>query len=291
MRLLTASVTPFFPNFTIDFSGLESLLRVQNAIGNGVVLLGSTGEGLSLTQKEKQAIVCFACNLQLNIPIFVGVAGILLDEVLDWIYFCNDLPISGFLMTSPIYSKPKERGQFLWFESLLNAAKHSAILYNIPARAGTPLYTDTVKALVNHPRFLGIKDSGGSIEEFQRYKKNAPNIHLYCGDDICWSDMARSGAYGLISVLSNAWPQEAKDYVQSPSEEAYASLWKATCRWLYKTTNPIGIKAVLAYKNYIAHPDLRLPLSIEDFDSYDLPRVVENMLAWPKLSTSILSSY
>ncbi|ACZ32952.1 dihydrodipicolinate synthase [Chlamydia pneumoniae LPCoLN] len=289
MHLLTATVTPFFPNGTIDFASLERLLSFQDAVGNGVVLLGSTGEGLSLTKKEKQALICFACDLQLKVPLFVGTSGTLLEEVLDWIHFCNDLPISGFLMTTPIYTKPKLCGQILWFEAVLNAAKHPAILYNIPSRAATPLYLDTVKALAHHPQFLGIKDSGGSVEEFQSYKSIAPHIQLYCGDDVLWSEMAACGAHGLISVLSNAWPEEAREYVLNPQEQDYRSLWMETCRWVYTTTNPIGIKAILAYKKAITHAQLRLPLSIEDFDLENVSPAVESMLAWPKLRTSVFS--
>ncbi|WP_100934095.1 4-hydroxy-tetrahydrodipicolinate synthase [Candidatus Chlamydia corallus] len=289
MHLLTAIVTPFFPDFTIDFSSLERLLYLQDAVGNGIVLLGSTGEGLSLTKKEKQEIVCFACDLKLKVPIFVGVSGTLVNEVLDWIHFCNDLPVSGFLMTTPIYTKPGLRGQILWFEALLNAAKHPTILYNIPARASTPLYIDTVIALAHHPQFLGIKDSGGSVEEFQRYKNSVPHVQLYCGDDVLWTEMAASGACGLISVLSNAWPKETQDYVVNPAKKEYRSLWEETCRLVYTTTNPIGIKAILAYKNFIAHPELRLPLFIEDFDSHNLLPAVANMLAWPQPSPAVES--
>lgn len=53
MKLLTASVTPFLPDHSIDFVSFENLLRFQERESHGVVLLGSTGESLSMTAKEK----------------------------------------------------------------------------------------------------------------------------------------------------------------------------------------------------------------------------------------------
>ncbi|ANH78842.1 4-hydroxy-tetrahydrodipicolinate synthase [Candidatus Chlamydia sanziniae] len=284
MRLLTACVTPFLLDCSIDFLSLEQLLRFQNGIADGILLLGTTGEILSLTLEEKQEIVSFACNLQLDLPIFVGVPGILLNQALQWIDFCNHLPISGFLMTSPIYARPGIRGQTLWFQTLLNAAVHPVILYNIPLRAAAPLYVETVQALAHHPQFYAIKDSGDSIERFQHYRESASHIRLYCGNDQLWPKMAACGAYGMISATANIWPKQTRDYINHPSSVEYDTLWQEMYRWLYRTTNPIAVKVVLNYKKHIATSMLRLPLSVEDFDQAgSLPLMVDKMNnCWPQ---------
>ncbi|AFS19773.1 dihydrodipicolinate synthase domain protein [Chlamydia psittaci 84/55] len=96
MKLLTASVTPFLPNNSIDFLSFENLLRFQEREGNGVVLLGSTGESLSMTAKEKESLVSYACSLNLKVPIIVGVPGTSLHEASEWIHTCQSYPIYGF---------------------------------------------------------------------------------------------------------------------------------------------------------------------------------------------------
>ncbi|AAP05454.1 4-hydroxy-tetrahydrodipicolinate synthase [Chlamydia caviae] len=284
MKLLTACITPFLPNYEIDFLSFERILYSQKKEGNGVVLLGSTGESLALTVKEKESLVAFACSLKLQIPIVVGVSGTSLNDALEWMKICHAYPIDGFLIPSPIYTKPGVYGQTLWFESLLNTTDKPVILYNIPSRAGTPLYLETVGALASHPSCYGVKDSGGSIERCREYAQIAPHLVVYCGDDSLWPQMHSYGAQGLISVLSNSWPREARSYVDNPYQESNTLLWQELSLWLSLTTNPIAIKAVLAYKQDIAHSVLRLPLSIADLQNAEaLPNVVEKMLKWSQI--------
>lgn len=86
---------------------------MQAEAGNGVVLLGSTGEGLSLTDSEKLILVEFLCKLKLKKKIIIGEPGVNLHQALKWLDFCKDMPIYGYLMTTPIYTKPGIMGQTL----------------------------------------------------------------------------------------------------------------------------------------------------------------------------------
>ncbi|WP_253299810.1 dihydrodipicolinate synthase family protein, partial [Wolbachia endosymbiont of Chironomus riparius] len=163
--LWTACVTPFNHNGdSIDYHSLNNLLVVQAQNENGIVLLGSTGEGLSLADKEKHELIKFVCKLNLNIKIIVGVPGINFHQTLEWMNFCKDMPIDGYLMTTPVYTKPGIIGQTLWFEKLLEKAHVPAILYNIPSRAGIRLYPETVSNLLDHEKFWAIKDSSGNVK-------------------------------------------------------------------------------------------------------------------------------
>lgn len=288
MQLFTACVTPFLPNGTIDFLSLKSLLLRQEKEKNGIILLGSTGESLALTIEEKKEIVAFACSCSLTVPLFVGVPGVAFYEASEWMRWCQDYPITGFLITSPIYTNPGVHGQTLWLESLLNLTSLPAIVYNIPSRAGTPVYPDTVRMLAQHPCFLGIKDSGKSIEKFREYASIDTKIMLYCGDDGLWPQMHQEGANGLISVISNSWPKEAKDYVQYCGNATQSLLWEEVCCWLGQATNPLSIKALMAYKKEISHFSVRLPLSKNDFHQHhSLPGVVQKMTMWSQAYASV----
>ncbi|AEB42006.1 4-hydroxy-tetrahydrodipicolinate synthase [Chlamydia pecorum] len=276
MRMLAAVVTPFFPDFRIDFASLGRILRLQEEANNGIVLLGSTGESLSLSLEEKLQVLRFACDLHMHSPLYIGIPGVSLQDSLAWMDMCHGYPISGFLLTSPIYTKPGVYGQTLWFETLLKKTQLPAILYNIPSRAGTPLHIDTLKAVAHYEFCWGVKDSGGSIENGLCYQQCAPHLKLFCGDDGLWHDMASHGAYGLISVAANAWAKEVHEVVHSffPKE-----LWQELTSWLAQATNPISIKHMLAHLGYISSPTLRVPLSDKDFSQQgSLPTIVEKML-------------
>ncbi|APR99173.2 4-hydroxy-tetrahydrodipicolinate synthase [Wolbachia endosymbiont of Folsomia candida] len=272
MFLWTACVTPFSQGGdNVDYESLRRLLVIQAEAKNGVVLLGSTGEGWSLTDSEKRELVEFACSLKLNTRIIVGVPGVNLHHALEWIDFCKDMPIHGYLMTTPIYTKPGIIGQTLWFEKLLEKVHAPAMLYNIPSRAGINLHTETVRNLSGHDKFWAIKDSSGTIDTLIEYKKVAPNIEVFCGDDEMMPAMAAAGAVGLVSVASNLWPHEVHKYAKKclSSESPATSAWLKACKALFTASNPIPTKALLHDIGLIEHKTVRIPLSAQDLPSLD----------------------
>ncbi|WP_167896319.1 4-hydroxy-tetrahydrodipicolinate synthase [Wolbachia endosymbiont of Brugia pahangi] len=270
--LWTACVTPFnYNGSSIDYCSLQHLLTMQAKAKNGVVLLGSTGESLSLTDSEKRTLVEFACKLKLNMEIIIGVPGVNLYQTLEWLNFCKDIPIHGYLMTTPIYTKPGVIGQTLWFEKLLEKAHVPAMFYNIPSRAGVSLHVETVYNLSSHERFWAIKDSSGTIDTLIEYKKVAPNVEVFCGDDNMIHDMAAYGTAGLVSVASNAWPHVAHEYVKQclNGKSFHADVWQQACKALFIASNPIPTKALLHGIGLIEHRTVRLPLSTQDLPSVD----------------------
>ncbi len=246
---------------------------------NGVVLLGSTGESLSLTDSEKRTLVEFVCKLKLNTKIIIGVPGVNLYQTLEWLDFCKGMPIHGYLMTTPIYAKPGIMGQTLWFEKLLEKAHVPAMFYNIPSRAGVSLHAETVRNLSSHEKFWAIKDSSGTVDTLTQYKKVAPNIEVFCGDDNMISDMAARGVAGLVSVASNVWPRAAYEYVKQclSGENSQSDVWQQACKALFTASNPIPTKALLHDIGLIEHKTVRLPLSTEDLPSVETLRQVN---AW-----------
>jgi 4-hydroxy-tetrahydrodipicolinate synthase len=270
--LWTAVVTPMFPDGSIDFDGLKNLLEFQAKTNLGVVLLGSTGEGLSLGLEEKKRVLEFAVGLELKIPLMVGIPGFDLTQTLEWIDYCETLPISAYLMVVPLYSKPGPKGQELWFKSLMDKATRPCMLYNIPSRSGTFLHLETVKSLSFHPNFWAIKEASGSPEKFKEYVKQAPKIMVYSGDDELTPAFAPLGAKGLISVASNVWPRETALYVNYclKGKSALTSpVWGQACKALFMATNPIPVKALLHLRGMIAHSSVRLPLSDLDLGETD----------------------
>ena len=149
--LYTALITPFdISGENIDYKSLENLVRMQEHAQNGIVLLGSTGEGLSLCDHERRKLVEFVISLKPRTQILVGVPSFNLPAALSWLDFCRNLPLDGYLMATPMYTKPGALGQSAWFEKLLNHAAHKVMLYNIPGRSGVKLHPEAVKHLSKH---------------------------------------------------------------------------------------------------------------------------------------------
>ena len=104
--LWTALVTPFDQHGDVDYNTFTKLVSEQEAAHNGILLLGSTGEGLALTQEEQQAIVEHVCQLKPAVQLMVAVGGSNLKQQIEWVNYCNTLPIHSFLLGSPLYAKP-----------------------------------------------------------------------------------------------------------------------------------------------------------------------------------------
>lgn len=284
--LWTAVVTPLLRNGQLSLPDLERLLRRQEAAGNGIIVLGSTGEGLNLSEEERRRVVAFTCSLNLNVPVMCGVSGHDLPSTLAWIRFLETLPLHGYLMVTPIYSKPGEHGQFAWFSTLLDAATRPCMLYNVPSRTGCLLNKNAVRRLAEHPRFWAIKEASGSVEHFADYVAAVgSSVDVYSGDDPLMLEFAPLGAKGLVSVASNAWPAACRTY----TERALAgqltadddSLWKEASAALFVAANPVPVKYLLAVEGHISAPTVKIPLHADDMPaSNPLAELSARVNAW-----------
>ncbi|MCF8462785.1 MAG: 4-hydroxy-tetrahydrodipicolinate synthase [Rickettsiaceae bacterium] len=270
--LWTACITPFtYDASSVDYKAFEFLLKRQSNAGNGILILGSTGESLSLSLSERQEMVKFVCNLNLSEPIIVGVPSYNIEEAEKWISFCNNMPISGYLLTTPIYTKPGIIGQTKWFERLMDFSNYPVMLYNIPSRAGINLYPETLKNLISHEKLSALKDSSGSVESLIAYKNVAPDLVVYCDDDYLFLEMCINGSKGLVSVSANIWPEAIKLHTKeilenNPTE--IKAFWQAS-KSLFTASNPIPAKALMHKLGLISNPSVRLPLSNEDLPSLE----------------------
>ncbi len=269
--LWTACITPFKEDAAeIDYASLDTCLRTQEKSGNGIVLLGSTGEGLSVTETEKRELLTHVCGLGLRVPILVGISGHDLSAALALLDFCKDLPIHGYLVTTPMYTRPGILGQTAWFEKLLNNMKHPAVLYNVPSRVAVKLYPETVKNLRQHEKFIAIKDASGTVESVVAYNAAAENIAVFCGDDQLMPAMASVGACGLVSIAANVWPDAVKRYVlhSLQGKKVPSNKWWHACHALSTAaTNPIPIKVLMKAAHMIEFDTVRLPLSVADISN------------------------
>lgn len=269
--LYTALITPFDHRGQIDFDSLITLLEKQQEAKNGILLLGSTGEGLAVTDDDKQRIVDFVCSQNLKVPLMAGVGGHDLVKQLEWISFCQNLHVDAFLLVTPYYARPGYHGQLNWFSKLLDHSEKPCMLYNIPKRAGCSLNVDVVNNLSSHENFFGIKEAGGSLEELKNYREAAPNARIYCGNDNLVWDYCREGCSGLVGVMSNIWPYAARRYVKDclrghrsdVVEAAEKASPTANCQ------NPLAAKMALYKKQLISTPHHLPPLDSKDLDNLD----------------------
>ena len=262
--LWTALVTPFNERGKVDYNVLADLLDEQAAAGNGILLLGSTGEGMALSAIEQKKIVRFVCQHSPAAPLMIAIGGYNLESQLDWIDYCNQLPIDAYLLAAPLYAKPGPKGQEQWFRALLDRSKLPCMIYNVPSRSGVDLDPQALANLVEQPTFWALKEASGSIEKFGQFKQALPSIAIFSGEDALLNDLVKIGAAGLVSVCANAWPAPTKRYVEqclTTIPAADLTLWTEAIAPLFSVANPIPVKVLMYQQQQINYPDLRLPLT------------------------------
>lgn len=266
--LWTAIVTPMNANGSVDYDSFEYILRKQEEAGNGVLVLGSTGEGLNLNEEEKREIVEFTKGLNLDVPMMVGIGGFNLPAQADFIHFCNEIQPDVLLLVTPLYAKPGPEGQFEWFSELMAETDIPCMLYNVPSRTGVKMHPSVPARLKQEfDHLFGVKEASGSVEEFKAFRREAPDVKFYSGDDGLTPAFAKEGAVGLVSVASNVWPKAAHRYTEMCIEgdtDSLFPLWKNATDALFKAPNPIPAKVLLNRKGWIANDTVRLPLSLGD---------------------------
>ena len=285
----TALITPFDANGKVDYEALARLLDTQlTGFVDYLVVLGTTGEAATLTAEEKKEVrqfiaehvklaafkrhypamddpdICAAIR-PVPIPLVLGVGGNNTAAVCAELDAMRDELSENYaaiLSVCPYYNKPNQEGLFQHFCKVAEASPIPVILYNVPGRTGVNLLPETVMRIYNaHPdKIIGIKEASGNIEQIKRLigLSGEAGLLVISGDDGIACEVMQAGGAGLISVASNAFPEDFWHIVHDQDATLQAR-YAEMIRLLFAEGNPVGIKAVLAQKGLIDNY-LRLPL-------------------------------
>ena len=274
-----AIVTPFKKDSSIDF---VSMGRVINHVIDGgvdyIVLMGTTGESVTLTLDEKSALTSFALeSVDNRIPIIIGIGGNNTQEIINYIKQADLSGISGILSVAPYYNKPSQRGLFQHFKAIAACSSLPIILYNVPGRTASNISADTCLQLANEcENIVAIKEASGDLCQIMKIIKGKPEkFSLISGDDLLTIPIIAAGGNGVISVMANAFPSQCSMIVKHALENKFDQARAIQFRFiemvelLFKEGNPSGVKAALRIMN-LCQDNLRLPLVPVSSQLYEL---------------------
>jgi 4-hydroxy-tetrahydrodipicolinate synthase len=183
-----------------------------------------------------------------------------LDETAAW-------PIDGYLISSPYYVRPSQRGLLAHFSALADHASWPILLYNIPYRASVALANDTLLALAQHPNIVGMKDCGADrAQSRELLRARPPGFRILTGEDAEYFDALDDGADGAILLSAHVETETfASVFAQlkAGNREAALSGWHGVCeltRLLFAEPSPAPAKHWLKRSGLIASAELRLPM-------------------------------
>lgn len=264
-----AIVTPFKNNGEVDYKALNKL--VQHIVKGGcnyLVVLGTTGESVTLTIEEKNKVVeTVVKSNNGKLPVVLGLGGNNTLQLLEEIKSTDFNGIDAILSVSPCYNKPSQAGIIEHYKLVSKYCPVPIILYNVPSRTGSNMLPATVVEIAKSCKnVIGIKEASGNIEQAMSIVENKPKDFLVIsGDDGITLPLIACGAAGVISVVANAYPKKFSLMVNAALNNDYHAAQKLYYPFhnfiplLFAEGNPGGIKSVLQDLK-IMEDQVRLPL-------------------------------
>jgi 4-hydroxy-tetrahydrodipicolinate synthase len=265
----SAIVTPFRYDDSIDFTALGNLVEFQ--IDNKVdyiVVLGTTGESVTLTSDEKHAVIDTVIEkVNGRVPVVVGIGGNNTQDIVSQVKTTNFKGVDAILSVCPYYNKPSQTGIYEHYKAIASSCPVPVIIYNVPGRTGTNIAAETILRLArDFNNIIAVKEASGNIPQIMEIIKGKPeNFEVISGDDALAFSIICLGGVGVISVVANAFPAEISELINLSLdykiEEARKVLYKLLpiMNLSFVDGNPSGIKAALEIKK-LTTAHVRLPL-------------------------------
>lgn len=265
-RLLTAMITPFKADGSVDYTAAEKLAAQLVADGSdGVVVAGTTGEAPALTDDEKIELVK---AIKKAIPKSTVVAGTGTNDTHHSVTLSERAIKAGadaLLAVVPYYNKPPQEGMYQHFKAISEVGP--TIMYNIQARTAVNMTADTTLRCAELPGILGVKEASGDLDQMGLVCGGKPSgFNVWSGDDSFTLPLLAIGGYGVICVVSHIAGSSMRKlidaYMQSDNETArriHLGLLPVIKSLMTTAANPVPVKSVLNAMGFPAGP-FRLPL-------------------------------
>jgi 4-hydroxy-tetrahydrodipicolinate synthase len=250
-EVLTAAVTPFKQDGSIDFERFRALARHLVEGGNdGIVVAGTTGESPTLADEEKLALFATAVDeIGDRATVVAGTGTYDTRHSVHLTEKAHDLGVDAMLVVTPYYSKPPARGVVAHFEAVAAATDRPVIVYNIPSRVVINIEPETLEQLAQIDNVTAVKQAHDDLVQARRIPEMG--LQLYAGDDPLLLPFLDLGGVGVISVTAHIVAARMKELVHAHRsgdvararqiDDELAPAWEL----LAVQTNPIAIKAAL----------------------------------------------
>ena len=204
-RVLTAMVTPFAEDGSIDLAGAQELAAhlVDRQAHDGLVVLGTTGEAPTLSDGEQRAVLEAVLDaVGDRATVVAGVGTNDTAHTIENARRAEQVGAHGLLVVTPYYNKPPQAGLLTHFTAVADATDLPVMLYDIPPRSVVPIEVDTLARLAEHPRIVAVKDAKGDLGAVMQTLSRT-DLAYYSGEDMLNLPLLAVGAVGVVSVVGH----------------------------------------------------------------------------------------
>ena len=261
----TALITPFRDD-KIDFTTLRELIERQIKAGiDALVIGGTTAEAATLSDSERYELFEYSRDvIDGRCRLIYGTGTNDTRVAIRHTELASRLGCDGVLVVTPYYNRGTADGVVKHYEAIAMASGVPILLYNVPSRTGVNLSIETLEKLSENKMIAGIKEASDSLDRLMAISR-IEGLTLYSGNDSQIYPILALGGLGVISVVSNLYPDETIDICQQYFAKNQENSLKLQQKLspiisaMFLETNPAPIKYAMSKKG-LCLPDMRLPM-------------------------------
>ena len=285
---ITALLTPFKVDFTLDEEKYREFIKFQIDNGCQLLTMGTTGESATLSHEEHhraiEITVDEAKQSGKDPLVIAGTGSNSTNEAISLSAYAEKIGADMLLLVLPYYNKPAQHSLIAHFSAIADAVSIPIIIYNIPGRTGVNLEVETlVKIAKAKDNIVGIKEASGNIEQITKTIKSLPDdFVVLSGDDNLTYHLMALGGKGVISVASNIIPAKIAEFTEAMTDGDWNKARKMHLdlfdffKMLFIETNPGPVKYVAELMG-IMNKRMRLPLTPPQEDTQaKIKKVLQN---------------
>lgn len=205
-------VTPLTDRDTLDVAGFERLIErlIAGGVG-GLFILGTTGEGPSLSYRLRREVIEVACKAAAGrVPVLVGITDTAFVESVNVAKVAADFGADAVVAAPPYYLPEGQPELIEYTRHLLPELPLPFFLYNMPSLTKVSFEVETVRTLMDEPKIRGIKDSSGNMTYFHRLcglARGREDWTILMGPEELLLDAVMAGGHGGVNGGANVFPE------------------------------------------------------------------------------------
>ena len=261
-------VSPMNPDRSLDLAGAQGLaVHLMDLGHDGLVVNGTTGESPTTTDAEKIDLVRAVVEaVGHRAHIIAGAGSNNTAHSVESARAAAKAGANGLLVVTPYYNKPPQEGVLAHFTAVADATDLPVMVYDIPGRTGTPIHTQTLLRMAEHPRIVAVKDAKGDLFAASEVMSQT-DLLWFSGDDALNLAHLTQGAVGMVSVVGHVAGLQYAEMVAAVGQgnlaraiEIHRQLIPAVNAVMHITQGAITVKAALHDRGVISSDTVRLPL-------------------------------
>ncbi len=205
-------ITPLRERDTLDVPGLERLVeRLITGGVSGLFILGTTGEGPSLSYRLRRELIERTCKLAAGrVPVLVGITDTSFTEAVQLARFAAEQGTHSVVAAAPYYFPAGQAELIEYLEDLIKELPLPLFLYNMPGLTKVSFEQETIRAAMQWEKVIGIKDSSCDMIYFHkllRLTRERPDWSLLVGPEELTAEAVLLGAHGGVNGGANIHPR------------------------------------------------------------------------------------